>query len=551
MPTKPKTRKFRIKRGAATGNEARPEPSQQPPEQQTEIAPPNPAEVASSLKKPDSSEPKPAPSSDVESELDVIRQEGLTGRQLRMARRVAQKSGLAPTSDLDAVRLLRAKGIDPFQRANMLELVVPQSSDTDARQNPPAKPQQALSRIQLPQTVPSSEVAVPSAPGLNPAELREREIAKIQRDIAKRRRRKLALLFVRMAFFVFLPTLGAGHYFYNLASPMYATKSQFLIIQSEGGGGSSPFGGLLPTQFANSSDSIATQAYLQSKDAMLRLDRDEGFKQHFAAETVDPIQRIAEGATNEDVYKVYKKNIKIGYDPTEGVIKMEVIAPAPQVSKDFSEKLIVYAEERVNELSRQKREDGMRDARLGYEKALKNRRDAQERLIRLQVENGVDPQSEITAIRGQITTVQNQMIERELELAALLDNARPNQARVDGVRGDIRRLNQQLAKLDEQLNSTSGEDDTLAQKAIRVQLAQTDLAAADAIVQAAQTTMEQARTEANRQVRYLTVAVHPVAPESATYPRSFENTILSFLIFGGIYLTLSLTASVIREQVSS
>ena len=60
-----------------------------------------------------------------ETDLNAIRREGLTGRQLRMARRVAQKHGLAPTSDFDAVRLLRQRGIDPFQRTNMLELVVP------------------------------------------------------------------------------------------------------------------------------------------------------------------------------------------------------------------------------------------------------------------------------------------------------------------------------------------------------------------------------------------------------------------------------------------
>ena len=52
-----------------------------------------------------------------------IRREGLTGRQLRMARRLAQKNGLSPSSDFDAVRLLRARGIDPFDRANMLEVV--------------------------------------------------------------------------------------------------------------------------------------------------------------------------------------------------------------------------------------------------------------------------------------------------------------------------------------------------------------------------------------------------------------------------------------------
>lgn len=55
--------------------------------------------------------------------IDDIRKEGLTGRQLRMARRMAQKHGLAPTSDFDAVRLLRARGIDPFQGSNIVQLV--------------------------------------------------------------------------------------------------------------------------------------------------------------------------------------------------------------------------------------------------------------------------------------------------------------------------------------------------------------------------------------------------------------------------------------------
>ena len=67
----------------------------------------------------------------------------------------------------------------------------------------------------------------------------------------------------------------------------------------------------------------------------------------------------------------------------------------------------------------------------------------------------------------------------------------------------------------------------------------------------AQTGLEQARTNAGRQVRYLTVAVRPVPSEEPSYPRKFENTILAFLIFAGIYLMLSLTASILREQVTS
>jgi len=568
MTTKPKARKFRIKRAtpaaAPKGTDAveRDAPAAAPPKPQAPDAPR--AAAASRGEAPKAAAPsqaaaasaaRPTPPTDArsgevssatevsgEQDIDAIRREGLTGRQLRMARRVAQKHGLAPTSDFDAVRLLRAEGIDPFQRSNMLELVVPQDKQSTGT---------ALQkgRIQLPQTVPAGGRNLPST-DVNPMERRMREISDIQRDITKRRRRKMGLLMVRLAFFVGLPTIMGGYYFYNIATPMYATDSQFLIIQNEGTGGLGPLGGLLPTQFANSADSIATQSYLQSKDAMLRLDRDVGFMKHFSDPAIDPIQRMNPDASNEEAYKHYKDNVKIGYDPTEGMIRMEVIAADPEVAKDFSEHLLEYAEERVNALSQQKREDGMRDAREAYEQTVAKRREAQEALIKLQVDNGVDPQAVIASIRGQITNYETLLLEKELELAALLDNPRPNRAKVDGAQGDVRRLSAQLDKLNERMNSATEGTNSLAQQAVSLQLAQADLAAAEVALQASQTQMEQARTEASRQVRYLTVAVRPVASQSASYPRKFENTILTFLIFAGIYLMLSLTSSILKEQVT-
>lgn len=562
MTTKPKARKFRIKRSPSAATEGD-TPKTEAPGDAEPIAMPAPQRADPAAA------PKPAPAATSgqvdsaeqvsgEQDMDAIRKEGLTGRQLRMARRVAQKHGLPATSDFDAVRLLRAKGIDPFQRSNMLELVVPQAGGAQHEGGPgnvlAALPGQeggaGAGRVQLPQTVPAGGINMPSTE-LSPMERRTREISDIQRDITRRRRKKMGLLIVRLAFFVLIPTFFAGYYFYKVATPMYATNSQFLIIQNEGTGGASPFGGLLPTQFANSADSIATQAFLQSKDAMLRLDEDAGFKDHFSDESVDPIQRLSEDPTNEEAYKLYKKNIKIGYDPTEGVIRMEVIAADPQIATTFSERLLKYAEERVNSLSQDKRDSGMKDAEIGYEKAIAARRDAQQRLIEMQVENGVDPEAVIASIRTQITNYETLLIEKQLELAALLDNARPNRAKVEGTQGDVRRLEGALAQLNNRMSNATEGANSLAQQAVSMQLAQADLVNADTNLQLAQTGLEQARTEASRQVRYLTVAVRPVASEEPSYPRKFENTILAFLIFGGIYLMLSLTASILREQVTS
>jgi len=487
-----------------------------------------------------------------ETDMDAIRREGLTGRQLRMARRVAQKHGLAPTSDFDAVRLLRTKGIDPFKRANMLELVVaddgPGGSGTS---RPAAEPDEALQkRVQLPQTMPTAKQTLPSTE-VSPAERRADEIGRIQRDIAKRRRRKSLLLLTRLMFFVILPTVVAGWYFYAVATPMYATKSAFLILKAESG--PSVGGGLLSgTQFATNQDAIAVQGYLQSKDAMLRLESDEGFKTHFSQEWIDPIQRLDADASNEAAYKVYKRNIEIGYDPTEGLIRMEVVAADPEVSAQFSEALIAYAEERVDNLSARKRSNAVADAEIQLENSRNNRRDVQELLLRMQQEGNIaDPEARLAGLRAQINTYEVNLQEKNLELQALLDNLRPNQARVDGAQADIRRLDNVLVSLNNEMTQANSSGNSLAEKAIQIQLAQSDLVAANEKLQADLVALEQSRRDASSQARYLTTSVEPVASEDPSYPRSFENTILAFLIFSGIYLMISLTASILREQVSS
>ncbi|MEM9576496.1 MAG: capsule biosynthesis protein [Pseudomonadota bacterium] len=527
MTTRPTARKFRIRRAAA----------------ETE----GPAERSAAR---EAASVEAAPAADASdgaaTDLDAIRNEGLTGRQLRMARRVAQKNGLAPTSEVDAVRLLRLRGIDPFKRTNMLELVV-QEED---RQNGYDR-KSGTDALQLPQTVSNTDNGV-AATELSPIERRNREISEIQADISRRRRRKIRMLLARLACFVVLPTAIAGWYFYQVATPMYATKSAFLILQADGQGGSGMGGLLSGTQFATSGDSTAVQEFLESKEAMLKLDEDVGFKSHFTQSFIDPVQRLDEDPTNEEAYKAYQKRVKIGYDPTEGVLRMEVVAADPQTSARFSEALIRYAEERVNNLSEQKRDDQMADARAGFEKAEAERRAAQQALVRLQLEGAtLDPEAVIVSLRQQISSVEIQILEKELQLAALLDNARPNPSRVEGVRGDLRRLNQQLDALNSRMTDASKGQDSLAQLNVRVQLAQADLTTRDMLLQSALQQMEQTRMEANRQVRYLTTTVKPVAPQEATYPRSFENTILAFLIFGGIYLMVSLTASILREQVTS
>lgn len=473
-----------------------------------------------------------------EQEIEQIRAEGLTGRQLRMARRMAERHGIIASSDYDAVRLLRKKGIDPFNRANLLELVV---NDGQAGSGPDKLP----AAIRQPKT-PSPQVVDEAT--------RAREIMKIQRDLVRRRRRRLAALFVRLALFVALPTLIAGYYYYRIATPMYSVKSEFVIQKAESAAAAaSGFGSLFQgTSLANSQDSMTVQSYLQSREAMARLDADHGFRAHFQQPFIDPIQRLAPDATNEAAYRLYKRHVKIGFDPTEGIVKLEVIAASPEAAVEFSQALIRYAEEQVDNLTERVRRDQMKGAMEAYREAEAKMLAAQRRVLELQEQRGVvSADMEVTGLMAQINQFEIELKNKRLELAELLDNPRPNPTKVEVTRNSIARLEELIHEMRQELTKGSNSSKSLAAISGELVVAQADLKTRQMLLAQSLQQLETARLEANRQTRYLSLGVSPVPPDEPTYPRKFENTLLAFLIFAGIYLMASLTASILREQVAA
>lgn len=465
---------------------------------------------------------------------------GLTARQLRMARRLAAKHGIEATSDLDAVDRLRARGIDPFQRSSLLELIA-----TDGRAT-------AAGAVQLPSTLRSAGLPGTETEAPRPAAaVRPEGILEIQRDIARRRRRRSLLLLARLAAFVFLPTLLAAHYYFNIATPHYATRSEF-VIQQATPQGAPQLGGLFSgTAFATQQDSITVQSYLQSRDAMMRLDADHGFKAHFAQEWIDPIQRLDPGASNEQAYRLYQRNVRIGYDPSEGIVKMEVVAADPETSATFARALIGYAEEQVDRLTQRLREDQMKGARASYDEAEARMLEAQRRVVELQETFKVlSSEVEVGLLTSQISTLELELTKERLIRDEMLTNPNPNRARLDPIERRIASLEREIAALRARLTEDTTSGVSLARVQSELLIAQADVQTRQLMLAQALQQLEAARIEASRQVRYLSLGVSPVPPDEATYPRAFENTLLALLIFGGLYLMLSMTASILREQVS-
>lgn len=507
---------------------------------------------------PDAAAAAPVPRATTPEEIAAanaaILAEGLTERQLRRALLIAQRSHLDPKSEADAVRLLRESGVDPFSRASILRMVTPSSRAAAPEAAPPGSGREIARLpgdvVQLPKK--AKPIALPSTE--QRAEVNQAaEILRMQQDIARRRRRRLALLGARLFAFVMLPTLLAGWYFYMMATPMYSVRSEFVIQQAGPSGGGGSMGGLFSgTAFATSQDSIAVQGYLQSREAMARLDEDLGFRSHFQSEEIDQLQRLKPDAGLEAAYKVYKKFLKISFDTTEGVIRMDVIAADPQVAADWSRQLITYAEEQVDHLTQRLRGDQMRDAQAGYDAAQTALTTSQKKLIELQEKFKIlSSETEVGLIVGQISGLENQLTQERLALAQMESNAEPNQARMDPIKRRIDTLESQIAVLRARMTETTAGETSLAEIQGQLLVAQADLQTRQMLLAQALQSMETARVEANRQVRYLSLSVSPIPPDEPAFPRAFESTLVTMLIMLGIYLMVSMTAAILREQVSS
>ena len=572
MTTQIKGRRFRLKRGTGpTGQDATPAttpedtaesrtPAEQPPAAR-EDAPPqhppreDPAAVAEAAAPAD----PPQHGADVtgdpqtDAELAAIRAEQLTARQLRMAMRVATRHGIRATSGLDAVRLLRRRGIDPFERSTLLDLV---------RAETPPQTQQgrnlAVVADKLPQAKRGPELPQHAADSRMKqlAAEREKELGKIKRDITRRRRRRLLQLGARLLLFVSLPTTLLGYYFYVIATPLYATEAEFIIQQADsampaaaGGLGGMMGGGL---GLGNSQDSITVQSYLQSRGAMRRLDAEEGFRAHFSTEEIDPLRRLAPDASEEAMYRLYQRQVRISFDPTEGIVRLEVSAATPEDSERFASALIAYAEEQVDLMTARMRENQMQDARDSYLEAEERMQEARRRAVELQESFAVlSGEVEVSLLSQQIVTLETELTQNRLSLQELLSNPRPNQARVGQLQRRISNLESQIGALRGSMTQGSDDGGSLARIQSELVMAEADIQTRQMLLSQALQQLESARIEANRQVRYLSLSVTPIAPDEATYPRALENTALAFLVFSGIYLFLSMTVAILREQVSA
>jgi capsular polysaccharide transport system permease protein len=163
----------------------------------------------------------------------------------------------------------------------------------------------------------------------------------------------------------------------------------------------------------------------------------------------------------------------------------------------------------------------------------------------------VSSEAEVGLLTAQIATLESQLTQERLSIAQMEANENPNQARMEPIKRRIATLESQVLILRGKMTEGSAGGESLARIQGELLVAQADVQTRQLMLAQSLQSMETSRTEANRQVRYLSVSVSPTATDEPAYPRAFENTLVAMLILLGIYLMVSMTAAILREQVSA
>ncbi|MCC3262019.1 hypothetical protein LLE87_27995, partial [Paenibacillus polymyxa] len=116
------------------------------------------------------------------------------------------------------------------------------------------------------------------------------------------------------------------------ATPRYEAESRFFVQSASnqhGCGGSSA--SLLTTgnsggMLGGFVDGWAVADFLKSRDSMQQLDRKVGLRRYLMNDGLDPLNRLAEDSSEDDLYRAYQASVHVSFNALEQIDVLRVSA---------------------------------------------------------------------------------------------------------------------------------------------------------------------------------------------------------------------------------
>jgi capsular polysaccharide transport system permease protein len=380
----------------------------------------------------------------------------------------------------------------------------------------------------------SGVVIRPLAP---PAQLRKRHYG-------------LVLTFILI---VLLPIAVSAYYLYTRAADQYASTLAFTVRSEDAASASDLLGGLSSTLGGSTSrDTDILYEFILSQEMVRKVETALNLSQRYAVLTdLDPVFGYHNDGTIEDLADYWQRMVRISYDSASGLMELRVLAFTPEDATAIADEIYAESSTMINALSATARNDATRYAQEDLDLALERLKAAREALTSFRLTNQiVDPNADIQAQMGLLTTLQTQQAAALIEYDMISETANSSDPRVEQARRRLDVIEARIADERQKFGVGGGTSGGVeyATTIAEFERLTVDREFAETAYAAALRAFESARADANRQSLYLAAYITPTAAEQSQYPqRGLIVTIIGIFAFL-IWAIMSLVYYAVRDR---
>lgn len=328
-----------------------------------------------------------------------------------------------------------------------------------------------------------------------------------------------------------IPLGGVVYYLFSISHDQYASTVGFSVRSEDTAGSTqSLLGSLSSLSGASSSDTDILYEFIQSQTIVERVNSRIDLAALYSLPTYDPVFAYDASGTIEDLLDYWQRMVKVSYASGTGLLELRVLAFRPEDAEDIAKIIVDEASVMINELSNIAHSDATRHAAANLNYALERLKSARQNLTLFRSQTRIiDPLADLQGQQGLLNSLEAQLAEAYINLILLQETSNEDGPRIKQINRRIKAI-KELIDQERQKFGTSGvrnNDENYSTLISEFENLSVEVEYAQQAYLAAQTMLDTAQAEAQRQSRYLAVYAKPSRAQSSRYP---ERVLLSFVI---------------------
>lgn len=372
------------------------------------------------------------------------------------------------------------------------------------------------------------------------------------RQVVRKSRRENAVWRYRwILLFVGVPTLMAAVYYGLIASPIYVSQSSFVIKSpSQKSVPSLSLANLVQTSGLSSGQEQTKEVleYIRSRNALRDLQEQINIRARYSDRGADFLSRFPGPFSNgsfESFYRYYSSMVGANLDSESGLAQVQVEAFTPEDAYRINSRLLDLSEDLVNRLNLRAEGRQVAEAEERVAQAEQRVRNARVALSAYQNQQDlIDPSKQAAGV----LEISNKLMGEQASLQAqlqLMEHVTPRNPSIPALRNRIVAISRQIAA---QNGRAVGTPTGIASKLGTYEKLSVEQEFATQMLTAADASLEQARTEAEKQQFYLERVVDPSKPDEPELPHRLRRIFIVFATSLCLYLIGWMTVVGILEH---